>query len=432
MEENQELPEKKAPASVPSEISITEADVSSRYDDVYELFSPDHCDTVRWMEGAYEFVCKNGICLRVHISAPGIVRLRYTPNGQFERDFSYALRPNLENEKVTVKLTETDNEYLLVSGDIQVVVTKAGLRVRFYNADDRLLCEDAGGYSARRTVLKGWSEMKVEKKYQRKEVFYGLGDKTCSANLQGKKFENWCTDSFAFGRETDPLYRAVPFYYALTQGLAYGIFLDNTFRTHFDFNSAGDNTVSFWSEGGEMNYYFIYGPDLTTVARGYARLTGSHALPPMWALGYHQCRWSYYPHTRVTEIADTFRKLQIPCDAIYLDIDYMDGFRCFTWNYDHFPDPKGLIDELRDKGFQTVVMIDPGLKADPNYAVYSEALHKTTCSKNTDGQVAYAPVWPGFCGFSDFTDPEVRKWWGRSVPCIVPQRRCIRVLERHE
>lgn len=403
------------PEILPTEIAYADADVSTRYDDVYETVSPDEVASVRWRNHAYEFVCKNRVTLRVSILESGIVRLRYSPNGFQDgepRDFSYAVDPAFKPEKVTVTLHETDNDYLLVSGPLQTVVSKVGLKVRFFDQDDRVLCEDAEGYSARRTILRGWNEVKISKKCARKEVFYGLGDKTCGANLHGRKFENWCTDAYGYDRETDPLYRAIPFYYALSQGAAYGIFLDNTYRTHFDFNSAGTETTEFRAEGGEINYYFLYGPGLTDVTRAYARLTGRHALPPMWALGYHQCRWSYYPESRVQEIADQFRELQIPCDAIYLDIDYMDGYRCFTWDREHFPEPKRLVEELKGKGFETVVMIDPGIKEDSGYAVYREGLEKGFFVRTADGEIAKGPVWPGWCAFPDFTRPEVRAWWG--------------------
>lgn len=408
----QEQTESPVAADVPKEIAFADADVSERYEDVYQIIRPDECLGVRWQDGAYEFTCRNGVTLRVQIVSAAIVRLRYSPNGQFERDFSYALRPDFEPEKVKARLTETDHEYLLVSDQLQIVVSKKNLRVLIYDLDDHLLSEDAEGYQAKRTVMKGWCEFSITKKHLRKEVFYGMGDKSCGANLYGKVFENWCTDAFAFGRESDPLYRAVPFYYSLHQGKASGIFLDNTFRSHFDFDSRSDGAIRFWCDGGEMNYYFIYGPGLTEVAAGYARLTGTHELPPLWALGYHQCRWSYYPYSKVMEIAGKFRELSIPCDAIYLDIDYMDGFRCFTWNYDHFPDPGQLVEDLKSRGFRTVVMIDPGLKEDPHYAVYAEALEKGYLLKTADGNIASAPVWPGFCGFPDFTRPEVRVWWG--------------------
>nr|WP_308199422.1 TIM-barrel domain-containing protein [Chitinophaga sedimenti] len=162
------------------------------------------------------------------------------------------------------------------------------------------------------------------------ECFYGLGDKPTELNLRGKRVENYATDAYGYIKDTDPLYRNIPFYYGLHHGIGYGIFFDNTFRTLFDFGKERDDVSSFWARGGEMNYYFIYGPELMQVAEAYTRITGAAELPPLWALGYHQCRWSYYPDTKVREIADQFRKRQIPCDALYLDIDYMEGFRCFT------------------------------------------------------------------------------------------------------
>lgn len=398
--------------AVPSEIDFAEASVSLRYDDVFQWTQPNEVSDVRWREGAYEFVCHNGVALRVSVLSAGIFRLRYSPDGAFQPDFSYAIDPAFETEKVTVRLEERDGEYLLDSGTLQVVVSKTDLKLKFYDQDDRVLCEDETGFSAKRTILKGWCELRLEKKCHKKEVFFGLGDKACGTNLAGKKFENWCSDSYAFGRETDPLYRAIPFYYALNQGIAYGIFLDNSFKSHFDFDSSETGVTTFSAEGGELNYYFLLGPGLDDVARNYARLTGTHELPPIWALGYHQCRWSYYPDSHVREIAAEFRERKIPCDAIYLDIDYMDAYRCFTWDTKAFPNPKKLVDELLEMGFQTVTMIDPGIKEDPNYAVYREGLEQNMFIRTADGMVAKAPVWPGFCAFPDFTNPEVRAWWG--------------------
>jgi alpha-glucosidase len=162
-----------------------------------------------------------------------------------------------------------------------------------------------------------------------------------------------------------------------------------------------------------LNYYFIYGPELTSIAQQYMHLTGKPELPPKWALGFHQCRWSYYPESRVIELADTFRKMKIPCDSIYLDIDYMQGYRCFTWNHKYFPNPKKMLGNLSKKGFHTVVMIDPGLKSDdPDYWVYQEGLKKDAFCKRPDGELMKGPVWPSECVFPDYTNPKVRDWWG--------------------
>ena len=408
----QVVPDQAPTPPQPTQIPFAEASVSLRYEDVYQIVVPDEVARVRWREGAYEFECQNGVTLRIQMLTPGIVRLRYAPDGVFAPDFSYAIAPDFAPEKVVVTLQETENEYLLVSEQLQVVVSKSGLRVKFYDLDDRVLCEDEAGFSAKRTILRGWCELKMEKKCHRKEVFMGLGDKACSTNLAGRKFENWCTDSYAFGRDHETLYRAIPFYYSLNQGIAYGIFLDNTYRTHFDFNSAADDTTTFSADGGDMNYYFLYGPAPAEVARAYAQLTGTHELPPLWALGYHQCRWSYYPEPEVRRIAERFRAEQIPCDALYFDIDYMDGYRCFTWDEQHFPDPQKLIGDLRAQGFRSVAMIDPGIKEDVEYSVYQKGMEQGMFVKTADGRVAKAPVWPGFCAFPDFTDPKVRAWWG--------------------
>lgn len=131
----------------------------------------------------------------------------------------------------------------------------------------------------------------------------------------------------------------------------------------------------------------------------------------MWTLGFQQCKWSYYPEARLKEIASTFRALKIPCDGIYLDIDYMEGFRCFTWNKEYFPDPKRMVKELADDGFKTIVIIDPGIKLDPDYWVYNEALEKDYFCKRADGPAMIGKVWPGECAFPDFTNPDVREWW---------------------
>jgi alpha-glucosidase len=408
------LEEGTPPNPQPSSIPFSETNLSLRYDDVFQDLAPDQLRTVRWRTNAYEFECENGITLRVQVLTHHIIRFRYSLDGRWERDLSYAISPDFQSDSPKVTLRENANEYMIQTDFLQVLVLKQGLLVRIYDATDHLICDESEGFKARRTVMEGINEVKISKKCHRKEVFYGLGDKSArGANLHGRKFEQWCTDSFAFGPETDPLYRAIPFYYSLMHGVAYGIFLDNTFRTFFDFNTQNEGSTAFSADGGEMNYYFIGGPSLIEVAQRYHQLTGTHTLPPIWALGYHQCRWSYYPEAKVKSLAKQFRDEQIPCDALYLDIDYMDGYRCFTWNQQYFPDPKRMIEELQQQGFQTVVMIDPGLKEDPSYKVYQEGLEQGHLLRTADGGIAKGPVWPGFCAFPDYTKSATRRWWGQ-------------------
>lgn len=396
----------------PTEIPLEEADVSLRYEDVYQDFSPDTLSMIRWKNGAYEFICQNGCALRISTPEAGIVRLCYSPDGSFQRDFSYAIDPAYRPAKIRATLHEGDDEYVIATDLLQVVVEKSNLKLRIFDAEDRLMLEDEQGYSAQRSVMRGWRKIRHRFKNPKKAAYMGLGDKACGVNLSGRRFENWCTDAFGFDKDTDPLYRAVPFYYCLHAGAAYGILWDNTFRTVMDFDSDRSGAVELSAEGGEMNLYYLHGPRLDDVAAAYIRLTGPTPLPPMWALGYHQCRWSYYPDERVREVAARFRELAIPCDAIYLDIDYMDGFRCFTWNNEHFPDPRALCADLEAQGFKTVAMIDPGIKEDPDYAVYREGEQNGYFVQSADGYTLKAPVWPGFCAFPDFTAQRVRAWWG--------------------
>ncbi|MFK7933248.1 MAG: glycoside hydrolase family 31 protein, partial [Saprospiraceae bacterium] len=359
----------------------------------------------------FTFGCENGVTLRVEVMTDKIIRFRYAHNGRFERDFSYAVDPKFAAQNVPVDLHVTTDFYEIKTAEVQCKINKSNLGVQLLDKNGAVMLEDAAGFYAYWTILEGVSEVKMSKKAQVGEQFFGLGDKSCDQNMHGKQFENWCTDSFAYGKDTDPLYRAVPFYYGLHDKRAYGIFFDNTYKTAFDFAKTETDTVSFSAPGGEINFYYIHGPELLEVAQQYTDLTGRPELPALWALGFHQCRWSYFPEKRVHEVADDFRKHQIPCDAIYLDIDYMDGYRCFTWNNDHFPEPTQMIADLREKGFKTVVMIDPGIKEDPNYHVYQQMMEKGYQCKRTNGETMLGPVWPQECVFPDFTRAEVREWW---------------------
>ncbi|WP_242083563.1 glycoside hydrolase family 31 protein [Aestuariivivens sediminis] len=359
------------------------------------------------------FKTENGVILQVTVRRDSILRFRYTTTGIFENDFSYAITKYASRGYNFLEVTESKNKYIITTTKLICHISKADLRVTLFDAkDNTLICEDELGFHWEESYEYGGNVVKMSKTAQPGESYYGLGDKPVDNNLKGKRFENWVTDSYAYGRDTDPIYKAIPFYTGLHNKKAYGIFFDNTFKTFFDFCHERRNITSFWAHGGEMNYYFIYGPEMTEVVANYTDLTGKpHALPPLWALGYHQCKWSYYPESNVKEVTAKFRELEIPCDAIYLDIDYMEGFRCFTWSKEYFPDPKRMVKELAEDGFKTIVIIDPGIKIDMDYDVFKEGLENDYFCKRADGPYMKGKVWPGECYFPDFTNPEVREWW---------------------
>ena len=147
-------------------------------------------------------------------------------------------------------------------------------------------------------------------------------------------------------------------------------------------------------------------------ARPLHGATGRTPLPPLWALGNQQSRWGYKTADEVRAIAREFRARDIPCDALYLDIDYMDGYRVFTWDRERFPDPAGLTAELAGQGFRVVTIVDPGVKVDEGFAVYRDGRAADLYCKTYHGAEYHNVVWPGTCAFPDFTNPRTREWWG--------------------
>jgi len=359
------------------------------------------------------FQTSNNVTLQVTVVRDNVIRFRYATNSIFEKDFSYAITKYASRGYNQLDIEDASEKYIITTEKLICHINKTNLKVSMFDASDKkLISQDEIGFHWEESYELGGNIVKMSKISHTGESYYGLGDKPVQTNLKGKRFENWVTDSYAYEKDTDPIYKAIPFFIGLHNKKAYGVFFDNTFRSFFDFAHERKNVTSFWAQGGEMNYYFIYGPKMNDVVANYTDLTGKpHQLPPLWALGYHQCKWSYYPESRVKEVTAKFRELQIPCDAIYLDIDYMEGFRCFTWNKEYFPDPKKMVKELADDGFKTVAIIDPGIKIDMDYPVFKEGLEKDYFCRRADGPYMKGKVWPGECYFPDFTKPEVREWW---------------------
>ncbi|PST82018.1 glycosyl hydrolase [Pedobacter yulinensis] len=350
--------------------------------------------------------------VEVRIVSDEIIRVRLAPHGVFLDDFSYAV-PEVDQKVTVFRMSEDRERYAIATNTVTCFVSKENFHISFAdNVTSQVMSEDASPMHWEENAEFGGYYVFATKKCNAEENFFGLGDKSGNFNLRGRRFQNWNTDAYSYGWDRDPLYRTVPFYIGIHGAAAYGIFFDNTFRSYFDFGKEDESKTSFWADGGELQYYYIHGPHMMDVVKRYHSLTGTHQLPPRWALGYHQCRWSYYPETKVRDIARNFRERRIPCDAIYLDIDYMDGYRCFTWNKKYFPDPKKMIKELSDQGFKTVVMIDPGIKVDDNYWVFKEGKEKRYFCRRSDDYYMEGHVWPGRCQFPDFTNPKVRTWFG--------------------
>jgi len=347
-----------------------------------------------------------GARVRVSRSGDGLLRVRVTDEPEFESFKSFALRPGLVEQRPG--LEDRGGELRLEAGLLTLVIDKATGRMDVLDAEGKPLVTEPpdGG------VYFDGDEAGCIKAASPGEHYYGFGEKTGPLDKRGTRMVMWTSD-MPHNEKKDPLYQAHPYYMAVNQGRAYGVFFDNTFKSVFDMGAADHDRVRFLAKDGEMNYWVIAGPRPEDVLRRYGDLVGTMPLPPLWGLGNHQCRWSYKTEERVREIRDAFQENRIPVDAIYLDIHYMRGYRVFTFNGDRFPDPAGLVSELEGDGIKTVVIVDPGIKIDPDYHAYVEMMEKRYYVKHEDGGPFKARVWPGKVHFPDFYRPEVRQWWGR-------------------
>lgn len=240
---------------------------------------------------------------------------------------------------------------------------------------------------------------------------YGTGEVTGPLLRNGRAVALSNTDNFAYQKHGgQQLYQSHPWALGVRpNGTAFGVLFDTSWIAQLRTDA---DRITFDSEGGPFRVFVVDRESPQAVMRGLAELIGTMPLPPKWALGFQQCRYSYFPDARVRQIADEFRARRLPCDAIWLDIDYMAGYRIFTFDPSRFPDPKATNDYLHGKGFHSVWMIDPGVKAEPGYPVYDGGNERHLWVRTKDGEDFRGKVWPGDCVFPDFTMPETRQWWG--------------------
>lgn len=354
--------------------------------------------------------------LKVEFFDTNVVRVRVAPKGVFERDSSYAIDYSLNRQTPPVRFAQTPREIILTNAaGAKIVISKTSLLINIYDENGANVVGD----DANRPAMFDDKTGEVQAAKLRKsesENYYGFGEKAFAEMSRDQKYIiNWNTDTFAYPVGLNPVYQTIPFFYALYQGKSYGIFFNNTFRSYFDMGRTSPERYTFGADGGELDYFVFTGGRERSpkkILEDYANLTGKTPLPPLWALGNQQSRYSYYPEKRVREIADGFRSRKIPVDVIYLDIDYMDGYRVFTWDKTRFPNPGKLIADLKNDGLKTVLIIDPGVKVDPNYKAYTDGKNAGAFVKNPDGSELNRSVWAGNSAFPDFTNPKAREWFG--------------------
>ncbi|HKP13855.1 MAG TPA: TIM-barrel domain-containing protein, partial [Blastocatellia bacterium] len=374
------------------------------------------------------FRCADGSQVQVSVLAPDLVRVRASFKKPLPaRDHSWAIAKT-DWGATRWNVTEQADAIVIATDEVEVVVRRAPLLVEFrdakthepINADFKPMMRDPKTDAVAAAKRLGYEER-----------FYGLGEKAARLDKRRGQFTNWNSDTPAYKEGTDPIYQTIPFYIGLENGRAYGLFFDNSYRSHFDFGASSQEYIAFSADGGEMNYYFFHGPSMQKVIGRYTELTGRMPMVPMWALGHQQSRWSYYPQSVAEYVVRRYREEDLPLDVLYLDIHYMQGYRVFTWDTTRYPDPKAFTDNLRRQGVKVIPIVDPGVKYQPpargatdaaakpeltpqdkSYYVFNQGVAKDYFVRRKNGDLYVGAVWPGKAVFTDFTREDVRRWWG--------------------
>lgn len=245
--------------------------------------------------------------------------------------------------------------------------------------------------------------------------YYGLGQKTGFLDKKGREYVMWNTDEPSHTPLRDPLYVSIPFFIEHMPSVgSFGLFADRTCRLSFDLGCKKSDELRITADDNEIEYYIFCGEDIKSVVSQYTALTGRMQLPPKWALGYQQSRYSYDDEESVLDVAREFRERNIPCDAVYLDIDYMSGYRVFTWNKKNFKNHEKMIKKLSGMNFKTVVIIDPAVKRDIFYSVYKDGSQKDLFCKTTKNKAYIGEAWAGSSVYPDFFKSATKHWWSQN------------------
>ena len=303
-------------------------------------------------------------------------------------------------------IVEEDSNFLVIKGKkVLTFVDKNTTEISFRDLEGNIINEDF------QPSFKDEKGNVYISKVNDCLAYYGLGEKGGDLNKKGCYTENFNTDDPETDDDSVTYYKTIPFYVALKEEATYGIFFDNSFRSYFDMGKEMGDRIFFGAIGGQIQYYFIPGENIKEVVKNYTALTGRMEMPPLWSLGYQQCRFSYFSQEEVRELVKTFEEKDIPLDVVYLDIDYMDGFRVMTFKTPNFDDAAGLISDLKEKGIRTITIIDPGVKVDEEYPVFKRGKEGNHFTKKLDGEIFIGAVWPGDSAFPDFSNNDCREWW---------------------
>lgn len=339
-----------------------------------------------------------------------VLRVRIGRNGVLPEDASWAVLSSARHQRTTVTPESTAAAVGFQTKALRVWIDRTTLRFSLTDLNGNVLQEDASGWPVEfhEKSFRIYKQMPVD------EHYFGLGDKVGPLDRRNQAFTLWNTDAYSFQESTDPLYKSIPFFLTMRAGRTVGVLFDNTWGSSFDFGKQIDGVYSFGAEDGATDYYLLYGPQPKRVLESYAWLTGPPPLPPLWALGYQQSRYSYETEAQLRGVAEKLRSDRIPADALYLDIDYQKSNRPFTVDPERFPNFVPMLADLKKDNFHVVGITDLHIAdlPDAGYAPYDTGAAGGHFVRNPDGSIYVGKVWPGPSVFPDFTQESTRQWWG--------------------
>ncbi|MBI3967643.1 MAG: glycoside hydrolase family 31 protein [Chloroflexi bacterium] len=330
-----------------------------------------------------------------------------------------------------VRIEEDADGWRIATSAATACIRRDPIRVHFEDGDGRVYAADdpdlGMGFVPLPSTVRHFVDpigrpVRLYKRRLPTERYFGCGERTSGLDKTDSHQVFWnISPPLGHTAAMKNLYTSIPFLLALDRGKTWGLFFDNTQRVEMDLAHERSDRSWFGADGGHLVYYVFAGPTPRAAVDRYTELTGRTPLPPLWALGNQQSSWNYETATEILQVARELRERDIPCDVLYLDIDYMDGFRIFTWDRDRFPEPRGFVTELAQQGFRIVTIVDPGVKVDVTYPVYRSAREAGLFCQNAEGGEYQNMVWPGLCAFPDFTNPRTREWWGEQLPALLDQ-----------
>ncbi|MBN2617757.1 MAG: DUF5110 domain-containing protein [Spirochaetales bacterium] len=261
---------------------------------------------------------------------------------------------------------------------------------------------------------------KISFKMDRKDIVYGLGENVRGINKRGGIYESFCSDDFTHTPDKKSLYAAHNFL-VVDGDTNFGLFIDHPGLVTFDIGYTHKDELVISGDNPNFSLYFIPGDSSLSITKKFRTAIGLSFIPPKWAFGYQQSRWSYPDAESIENIGKEFRNNEIPCDTIYLDIDYMEDFKNFTVDNSKFPNFKEFVAKMKGMGIRLIPIIDAGCKIEKGYPIYEEGIEKGYYCVDKEGKPFVGAVWPGKVHFPDFLNENVGRWFGQKYDFLINQ-----------